>query len=74
MIKPIQVQEPEEYNEPMKNIKELAKRNFVSRRSLPDIYGNADTYDDYMETAINEGYDSEEADVIYHELEHKYSN
>jgi hypothetical protein len=49
-------------------------RQAERQMSLTEIYRASNDYDDYMEQALDEGYDSEEADVIYYELTFKYSN
>jgi len=42
--------------------------------SLTEIYRNCISYDEYMEDVIENNYDREEADELWHELNFKYSH
>lgn len=43
-------------------------------KKLTDIYRESECYDEYMEEAIDYGYDEEEAKCIYYELTFKYED
>lgn len=62
------------------NLKKAMDENFVGwevkepKRNIADIYRESHDYDEFIETAVCEGYNQDQAHEAYYELNFKYSN
>ena len=44
------------------------------KKDISTIYMHSDNYDEFIEQAVEEGYEQEEAEFVYDELNWKYTH